>query len=105
MTTRYKLGIDQIPVAVECASVGHPYVDADGDTQFYNTHFDTEEEAWKKGEAECLAAISLIGADIEQLQAALRRAHDQAGHAAVEWNRFSAARRRYLQQSREVAEE
>jgi len=31
---------------VECRSHGYPHTDEDGQTQFKNTHFDGEEQAW-----------------------------------------------------------
>jgi hypothetical protein len=45
---RYKRVEDKpYPVAVECEKRGYPHPDADGATQFENTHFDTEAEAWQ----------------------------------------------------------
>ncbi len=46
-------------VAVECAEVGYPHKDADGFTQFDNTHFDSEADAWCRLLSEFAAGVSL----------------------------------------------
>lgn len=63
-------------VAVECEQVGYPHTDADGDTQYDNTHFDTEAAA-----TDCLlrnlrASIRLTASSIEEQRK--RLADDEA---------------------------
>ena len=57
---------------VECEQVGYPHKDANGRTQFINTHFDTEEEAWAKLEASGAAGVSLSNSEIVRLKRRLR---------------------------------
>ena len=58
--------------AVECEEVGYPHRDAKGRTQYINTHFDTEEEAWSKLEASGAACVSLSNSEIVRLKKRLR---------------------------------
>ena len=46
-------------VQVECTERGYPNKDERGDTQYENTHFDTEAEAWAKLLSEAKAGVSL----------------------------------------------
>lgn len=99
-TIRWKNGPDGIPIQVECDVVGFPNVDADGETQFVNSHFDTEAEAWEKGKSETLAWISLVGSEIERLEGVLAAKREDAGRASVAWKNFKQAYERF-QRSRE----
>jgi hypothetical protein len=60
MTIRYRMHYPFTqPVAVECAVVGYPNVDAEGFTQFGNSHFDNEADCWTALAREAEAAVSL----------------------------------------------
>lgn len=80
-------------VEVECEEAGYPHLDADGETQFDNTHFDTEAEAWESARADAEARISLAGSEVERLEGALRRAQEEAAEAAKMWVRHTNLRR------------
>lgn len=47
-------------VAVECDPVGYPHKDASGETQFHNSHFDSEGQAALKLVAEAEARIDNV---------------------------------------------
>lgn len=95
MPLRWKLNEDtNIPQPVECSQIGHPYVDAEGDTQYDNTHFDDEDTAWRRGHDEILARLSLIGGDVRRAREELARVQRDAADAAVVLEEFLKARRR-----------
>ncbi len=52
--------------AVECEIAGYRAKDADGDTQYANTHFNSPAEAWDELEREIVAALSLGTGEREQ---------------------------------------
>lgn len=59
------------PVAVECEKKGYPNPDADGRTQYENTHFDTEKACAEKLLAEAKAAVSITAARIRDIRSLL----------------------------------
>lgn len=95
MTMRWKCGNDGIPVAVECPQVGWPHMDASGEQQYDNTHFDTEAEAWEIGMDNHLAGISLLGGEIERLEDMLSARRQEVGASAVAWKKFHRAHERF----------
>ncbi len=57
---RWTYSYEQASVfSVECELHGFPHDDEHGNTQFENTHFDTESEAWERLLREAQAGISL----------------------------------------------
>lgn len=69
---RYRADTEKwAPIAVECAVRGWPEVDADGQTQFENTHFDTENEARIKLLSEANAVVSIETREVKRLRAKL----------------------------------
>jgi hypothetical protein len=56
------------PVSVECEKKGWPNPDADGKTQYDNTHFDTEKACAEKLLAEAEAAVSLAARRLRDLR-------------------------------------
>ena len=84
-------------VAVECAERGYPHKDADGETQFENTHFDHESKAWEKLLRETEAGLSLATGARQRAQLELQRLTDAVADEAVTWKRARenwAARKR-----------
>lgn len=45
------------PVPVECEKRGYPNKDATGETQYDNSHFDTEAECWNSIERSMVARV------------------------------------------------
>jgi hypothetical protein len=73
---------DVHPVEVECEQRGYPYPCSDGEIQYENTHFDTEDEAWEKAQCNAEAYVSLAGSAVRDAEARLAKAREQAGDAA-----------------------
>lgn len=72
-------------VAVECQDVGHPNRDADGETQFNNTHFDTEEPCWDHALTDCRAGVRLATRRLQEASRALQVAKDDLATETLEW--------------------
>lgn len=73
---RWKVDYENLgePKAVECAQVGWPHLDADGDKQFDNSHFDTERQAWVSTLREARAGLRLDERDLQSAKEMLRMA-------------------------------
>lgn len=84
-TTRYRVDVDdpRIIIEVECSESGYPHKDADGHTQYDNTHFDSIDEAKTKAIVEAQAWVSLAGRDVINARLGLRRAEEKAANAAA----------------------
>lgn len=90
-------------VAVECAERGYPHPDADGETQFENTHFDHESEAWEALLREAEAGLNLATGARQRAQLELQRLTDAVADEAVTWKRARdnwAARKRDAERDR-----
>lgn len=79
-----------LPLLVHCEHSGSG-PDAYGDTQYDNTHFDTEEEAWESGRASVEAAVSLAARAVKQAEGQLTRAHAEAAEATKIFHDFIRA--------------
>lgn len=77
--------------AVECAERGYPHKDAEGKTQYDNTHFDTLEEARARARTEADAIVFHAAQTLLQARAALRKAEARAAEAALVAARTTAA--------------
>lgn len=59
----------------------YPGTDADGETCYDNTHFKTEDEAWKHMVKDVMAGVSLAGMAVKSTRKALTAAEHEAGQA------------------------
>lgn len=82
-----------VPVEVECEQHGYPHKDADGQEQFHNTHFDSEDEAWEKAQRSAEAYVAIAGRDVLSAEAGLAKAREEAGKAAKFMKEFLDVRR------------
>ena len=63
-----------VPVQVECPERGWPNRDAEGRTQYDNTHWDHESDAWARSLSNARAGVNLSRSSVEQLQDRLEAA-------------------------------
>ena len=71
-----------VPIEVECEQRGYPHKDAEGHTQYDNTYFDTEDEAWKQAQRNAEAFVRLAASSVKQAEAKLASAREYAADAA-----------------------
>lgn len=71
-----------VPVEVECEQRGYPHYCTDGQQQFDNTCFDTEDEAWKQAQRNAEAYVNLAATSVKQAEANLMKAREYAAAAA-----------------------
>lgn len=83
-----------VPTRVWCPKVGFPHVDADGRTQFDNTHFDSELDAWENGQRSVDVGVSLAERDVRSCREALARAERILAERTREREAFCNARTR-----------
>jgi len=76
------------PVKVSCPDGLWPEYDSDGVQIFENTHFKTEDQAWKSIEESVLAGISLAGREVEFREKQLAESKDWAAQAAKDFALF-----------------
>lgn len=82
---RYYAGTDvTAPQAVECPVPGYPNRDILGRTQYVNSHFDSEEEAWRRLLAESRAGVSLSVVRVRELRDRLAKAEACVVEQALE---------------------
>jgi len=78
-------------VAVECEVLGYPNLDADGQTQFENTHFENEVAAWERLLRNTAAAQSDATANFDSAKKHMQeRTNELAERAAVHSHAFEA---------------
>ena len=65
------------PVAVECEVRGYPNLDADGEKQYDNTHFDDEESCWECLLSNADAAVAIACNNIAELNIKLEEAKNK----------------------------
>lgn len=82
-----------VPVEVECEVRGYPHKDSDGEEQFHNTHFDSEDEAWEKAQRSAEAYVAIAGRDVVTAEEILSKARAKAGEAAKFMKEFLDGRR------------
>lgn len=70
------------PKLVECPDGLYPANDADGIAIFVNTHFETEDEAWRSIESSVLAHVALAGNFVNRAKQQLKEAQEEAAEAA-----------------------
>ena len=70
-----------MPVQIECENRGYPHADADGQTQYENTHFDSEDEAWEKCRESAEAYVVLTARSVRQAEEQLANAREDAAKA------------------------
>lgn len=68
---------DGIPIEVECPERGWPHSDAEGRTQYDNTHWDGESDAWARSLSNARAGVNLSRGTVEQLQERLAAATER----------------------------
>lgn len=83
------------PRAVECEKPGYPNVDAYGVVMYENSHFLTEDEAWKHLEDERKAHVNNETAAVEYADEKLRDAKEKLVQASLLLSRFWAAKKKY----------
>ena len=78
-------GGDEDPgiIEVECPKGRYPACDADGETIFDNTHFDTEAEAWERLAGDAAAGLSMTTGHVVDLRTRLAKAEREVVDAAV----------------------
>lgn len=81
------------PVAVECEQVGYPHKDANGDVQYNNTHFDSEDEAWESCRRSAEAFVNLTAREVRRLEHALGEARRKAAESVKFMSDYIQARR------------
>ena len=80
---RWKLLCGPAPRELDCDEGGYPNKDAEGDTQYVNSHYDDEAAAWVATFADVDAGISLAARAVESARYALMRAEKEAADAVV----------------------
>lgn len=70
---------------------GEPYpgTDSEGDTCYRNSHFPSEAEAWSSLKAEVGAKVAMAGRDVAQKKLELQKAQEEAGEAAIAFERVA----------------
>jgi hypothetical protein len=66
--------LETAPREVECEAGGYPCKDADGRTQYENSHFDDEDKAWEELIANANAGVRLAASDVRERRARLAEA-------------------------------
>jgi len=99
---RYREGATSV-TAVECEKVGYPHKDADGETQYDNTHFDTESEAWAAVMSGREAHVSAAGSAVKSAERQLALANEGAVEAARLFSDARYARDTWLRTTEEKA--
>lgn len=79
------------PSPVHCDPVGYPHKDADGLTQFENTHFATEAEAWDAIRRSAEASQFLDARYVNSAQRELDKASRALVHSALRRARVDEA--------------
>ena len=79
-------------VEVECPDGLWPNSDADGETIFENTHFETQAEAEKHLRAEAKAGLKNTAARLDDARIAVTELEKRVGDWAIIWHTLTDAR-------------
>lgn len=98
MPTIYKIDYPNAdkPLKQEVEKVGYPNPDADGETQYVNTHFEDEGNAWAALVRELEAALSVGTKNIIRLTQELNKAKDGLSSTAILLENAKAGGEAYL---------
>lgn len=79
------------PEAVECREHGYPHCDAEGRTQYENSHFDSEAEAWERLIAEWRGGVRLAVGSVEYARTELAKQESRLVEYACHRDRVERA--------------
>jgi hypothetical protein len=89
---------EDAPRAVEGPAVGWPSYDADGEQMFLNSHFDTEEKAWRSALDNAKAGVSLSTTRLRRAEEELRDATQYLANDAARFIELERAYERRMRQ-------
>lgn len=82
-------------VAVECPHGGYPHPDADGETQYDNSHFTVPDAAWECLRTNAEAGVALASRAVKDARSALAAAETRLVEEALDFDAMREAERQW----------
>lgn len=90
------------PVKQFCREFGYPNQTECGETMYNNTHFATEDAAWRKLINGLELHVRSCGRGVADATSALARAHELAGQTAADYHAALEAYEKWMDHKREA---